>query len=350
MVLQLDLSSKDQKRLEKLEKIVDKLNKSYPNEYEAEEITHSFDELVEMQNEFAQLADSLNIENYVLDLVSSKNSLNLIVDTISSENKQIIKETFGNKLSITIDENIVQKYKGKEEVYKDRTEDWNSQGAGIGLRINQNDGSYYTCSTAGVAQKDTKLWVITAGHCNNHGNTFHQWNKQLGTTHLDATESDYDFLLIDVSGSPISRYASNGLYSNTGDTSTGYDSILEGSFVQKEGLRVCKVGITTNRTCGEVTVARRQAGLFNTGIVTSVVSGDGSILSGGGDSGGAWHTQSLPFRLVGIHQGGSKDIYVGKTSSGDPIYHSSESYFTPWVEVRDKYGLSLYTSDTKNPM
>lgn len=122
------------------------------------------------------------------------------------------------------------------------------------------------------------------------------------------------------------------------DSSTGYDSELTGSFEQKKGLRVCKVGITTDRTCGVVTDPRIRAGFFNNGMVAFEVRNGGAVISSDGDSGGAWFTQSKPFRLVGIH------------SSGNVKVNSTTAYATPWVEVAEKYGLSLYTSKNTTPM
>lgn len=333
---QQTMSTQDQQRLEKLKKIASKMEEVAPTEFELKTVSKSYTELVEVQKQIVSQARTLGLENFVVDLSTKQSKLILRIDELSNEDKQALKEMFGSDLMIEIDKDTEKKYKSKEESFKSRKSDWNSQGAGIGIGT-----SVGACSTAGVAVKGSNLWVMTAGHCNDgSNNVFYQWGSRLGTTHLDATNSDYDFLLVKENGSSLARYASNGLYGSSGDTSTGYDGELTGSFFQAEGLRVCKVGITTNRTCGVVDVARRQA-FFGTGLVTSVVEGNGSTLSGEGDSGGAWFTQSQPFRLVGIHQGGNKALSNG---------YSSVSYFTPWGEVAERYGLQLYRSSTLTAM
>lgn len=337
LTIQLDEDSvKDQKRVEKLERIAEEISASSPGEVAVEKVSHSYNELVALQNEVTSQAKALGLDNFVIDLSMKNNKLTMKIEELSNEDKQTLNQMFGSKLMIEIDKETKEKYKSKNEAFKSRESDWNSQGAGIGIGT-----SVGLCSTAGVAVKGSSLWVMTAGHCNNGSNdVFYQWGTRLGVTHLDATASDFDFLLVREEGSALKRYATNGLYSSTADTSYGYDEALTGSFFQTEGLKVCKVGITTNRTCGVVDVARRQA-MFGTGLVTSVVTGDGSILSSEGDSGGAWFTQSQPYRLVGIHQGGNKNLSGG---------HSSVSYFTPWGEVAAKYELQLYRSSTPTAM
>lgn len=340
LVLQVDSNNKDMKKLEKLQKIASDLKLESLGDVVSKDVSYSHEELVNLQDSFKNVAKELNLtQNYKLDLKSSENRLNLVIESLSNDQRESLINRFGDTLSITIDENFKDKYTVSNEYYKSRKEDFNSQGAGIGIKFRKTNGLSYECSTAGVAYKGTEKWVITAGHCGeNIASPIYQWDSQLGNIHMNAINSDYDMMLINVYNSPITRYASNGLYNVSADSQTGYDATLSGSFTQVEGLRVCKVGITTNRTCGVVTTARSTTA-FGDGSVTATVSGDGSVLSDGGDSGGAWFTQSLPYRLVGIHKGGN----------GLPG-GSTVSYFTPWVEVANKYGLSLYTSSSKVEM
>lgn len=257
------------------------------------------------------------------------------------ENEKILQEIYGDAISIIRDDKLSVNNNIEHQAFKARTSDFNSQGAGIGIqtKFSQNRKNYtHQCSTAGVAQKGSDLWVISAGHCDDYSKTFYQYGSVLGSTHLDAFASDYDFLLIKVNDSPLKRYASNGLYSVSADSSTGYDSKLTGSFSQYEGLRVCKVGVKTNKTCGVVTKKRYQSGSFYTGLVYFEVENEGQVVSSAGDSGGAWYTQSLPYRLVGIHAAGNTET------------NSTKALVTPWVEVSEKYNLTLYTSDSTSPM
>lgn len=343
MVLQLDSSNKNQEEIEKLKKIANNLyseSTEFNINFRIEEVSYSFDELVLIQNSVIEWAKSNYLVDYITYINSERNKVYFVTSEISEENKNKLINHFGDSVGVEIDEKVKENFKNEPEALKARKADWNSQGAGIGIRVYTTATQYYMCSTAGVAQKGGKLWVMSAGHCNNHGDALMQWDSRLGSTHLDATPSDYDFLLIKVANSPIKRYATNGLYNFTGDSLSGYDGSLDGDFVEKVGLKVCKVGITTGRTCGEISrIGIRDS--WGIGLLKTEVRNDGSLLSKGGDSGGAWFTQSKPYRLVGIHQGGNKNL----TDEG-----SSVSYFTPWYKVRDKYGLTLYTSTLKAPM
>lgn len=181
---------------------------------------------------------------------------------------------------------------------------------------------------------------MTAGHCldNVDDNVIFQYNTHLGGVHLNGYNSNYDFGLVEVNGSPILRQVTNGIYSISVDTATGYDASFSGSFGVTQGLPVCKVGINSDRTCGTIAVERYTAN----NLVRVIVAGEtGKIFSEGGDSEGAWFTASKPYRLVGIHQGGTKDLPGGE---------SLTSYFTPWLEVADRYGLYLYTNTDPDPL
>lgn len=342
VVIQLSSINKNNVKFKKLEKIVRDLNKFSPTEYIIEETKYSSNQLVEMQKNFSKQTERLNLtNNYILVLDSKNNNLKLTIENLTKENEKLLQEIYGDAISITRDEELSVKSTIEHQAFKARTSDFNSQGAGIGIhtKFSENGKNYtHKCSTAGVAQKGSDLWVITAGHCDDYSDTFYQYGSVLGSTHLDAFASDYDFLLIKVNGSPLKRFASNGLYSVSADSSTGYDSKLTGSFSPYEGLRVCKVGITTNKTCGVVTKKRYQSGSFRNGLVYFEVENEGQVVSSAGDSGGAWYTQSLPYRLVGIHAAGNTDE------------NSTKAFVTPWVEVSEKYNLTLYTKDTTSPM
>ncbi|GKW46907.1 S1 family peptidase [Planococcus sp. NCCP-2050] len=346
MILQIansTASKKDQKRFEKLGRITKKLAQSSPTEIKVVATKYTSKELIDMQNNFESKANELGLtDKYKLSLNSEFNRLELVIESLSEQSTKELQSLYGEALSIKVDANISEKMESEFQAFKPRKSDFNSQGGGIGIKTTTaTSGSYYNCTTAGVAQKGANTWVMSAGHCAQHSDTFYQWNSSspLGYTHLNATASDYDFLLIKVSGSPLKRYATNGLYNDTADTSTGYDGSLTGSIEQYQGMQVCKVGITTNRTCGVVTVKRERAGsIFNNGAVYFVVENNGAVISKGGDSGAPWFTQSRPYRLVGIH------------SRGLPTGDSTRAFATPWTEVADKYGLSLYSGSASLPM
>lgn len=338
--LHLDSSNKDTKRLQKLKKIVDQINGENQLSLLTESVAYSYDELLKIQDEFVKSAMDRNFVDYLTYIDSETNRVKVEVEELSEGNSFLNEYKNNAAIVIETNEDLKQEFHSEPEAAKSRIEDWNSLGAGIGIKV-FGPSNTATCSTAGIAKKGSSLWVMTAGHCNDKGDTFYQYNTRLGTTHLDATASDFDFLLINVNATNIARYATNGLYNDVGDTSTGYDGELTGDFLEKTGLKVCKVGITTDRTCGEISRVGVRRGWLGSNIAVTEVRNDGSLLSKEGDSGGAWFTQSRPYRLVGIHQGGNKNL----ADSG-----SSVSYFTPWHLVRDKYGLTLYTSSSSTRM
>ena len=156
---------------------------------------------------------------------------------------------------------------------------------------------------------------------------------------MDARGSDYDYGLVIINqvGIPGGRYASNGLYIT--DDPSGYSNSLKGSERAVEGQTVCKVGITTDYTCGTVIDAFERDGLA--GEITIEVqkrqSYDSDFLIGQGDSGGALFDPS-DMNFIGIASKTSTDKKIDNT------WYGYTGYFTPFVDAAQKYGTWLYTN------
>lgn len=348
IVFQIDEDNKDKVSVEKTKKVAASFQGVSRNISNFNIVKYSYDQLADYQDSIAEYLESEYPDiPYTISMETKDNQLKLTIQKISTESEKYLNELYGEALTIKVDPSLDETSKYREEATKSRKSDFNSLGAGIGIKLRAlNDSGVEVlrnCSTAGVAHNGKgSYWLMSAGHCNDHNLTpFYQYDAFLGSTYKDFEGSGYDFLLIETTSSNLSRRASNGLYSSVATTENGYDSSLQGELRQKLGLPVCKVGITTGRTCGKVTNERTRQ---NGNKVSFVVRDGGNILSAGGDSGGAWFTQSLPQRLVGIHWGGSDQVIV----NGERF--STTSYAGPWIEIAQHAGIYLYTSNTSVPI
>jgi hypothetical protein len=187
----------------------------------------------------------------------------------------------------------------------------------LGYAVNYTEG--------GVAKKG----ILTAGHCYdtmylNFGSRdvtlsgpFIDKPHKSGfpTIEADGLSDKYDFQIWDATGLSVSNtisyvnknsipeFASNGTLRLTGIT----------SFVnQKAGMVVCKSGVTTGITCGEIT----NGNSYRDGVYgwIEVSKTKQRLISDGGDSGGPWFLYpgtSTAITGVGIHSAG--DAVPGPT-------------------------------------
>lgn len=349
IVFQVDEDNKDQNKVKKFKKIIERFRGglSVTNAVD-NSVKYSYTELANIQDQISERLGSIKPKvSFKLSMNTPENRLDLTIQSIPVETHQFLEKEYSDLLKIKIDPNYNVDFNELNEATKSRKSDFNNLGAGIGIKLRALDEygveGMRECSTAGVAHDNKgNYWLMTAGHCNDRNLTpFYQWDAFLGSTYLDFTGSGYDFLLIDVKNSNITRRATNGLYSQTATTESGYDSSLTGELRPRLDLPVCKVGISTNRTCGHIINERDS---IDGKITFTVRNKNGEITSSKGDSGGAWYTQSLPQRLVGIHWGGTDKTKV----NGE--WMSRTSYVTPWIEVAQKAGIYLYTSNSVVPI
>lgn len=192
---------------------------------------------------------------------------------------------------------------------------------------NQVDGSTQRCTTGfNVFNAARELGVITAGHCDNAltyigspnvtlafqseqngGSLDLQWNKQSGGT---AQEQSNRIKLV---GGP---QATMDITSET----TAANLPL--------GATVCKMGVTTNYTCGEVADKNAQAMYAGSvGTYIRVHNASNQVMTAAGDSGGPVFGTNTAYGLV-----------HGRGGTGTPTHN--DLYFMP-VDHFSAIGVTL---------
>ncbi|MCM3005770.1 trypsin-like serine protease [Priestia koreensis] len=352
-----DKPNKD--KILKIKEKVEKLNKGNitPNSksrtipsYIVKNVNFSYDELYQMYDSFFKdNNDILFSKSTTLIIKPETNKLEIKTSNLSKSDTNKLLNRYPNALDILV--NPEYTVNTEYAAAKARKDDWNSLGAGLAITSGDT-----LCSTAGVAYKGNKYFLITAGHCTQKiGDMWSQFFfYNVGHAHLDARASDYDLGLISIDPVDIhltipgGRYASNGLYMNGAEASAGgYDSHFSGTARPKKGQKVCKTGWTTGNTCGKIIDADSTDGFFGERqIVVDVIPGKGTYtgdyLLGKGDSGGALF-DPVNHTLIGIT---SKFIKEG-TYGPDSAPVGRRGYFTPFTEVALKYNLYLYTNNAR---
>ncbi|WP_186786212.1 S1 family peptidase [Paenibacillus agilis] len=190
-------------------------------------------------------------------------------------------------------------------------------GGGIGFLFSPYATHNY-CTTAFTATKDEKKFIVTAGHCLNGNQAIvKQWDNNVGRDHVSYFSSKgIDVGLIDVTNS--GRKISNSIFKNA---VTNYDAkyTQSGSFVANQ--YVCKSGLTTGYTCGQVQETSTSfedsiTGITVRDVVKIVATGNYKDYSQGGDSGSITWAGDV---LLGIHSAGGDSQnqswgYAAKTS------------------------------------
>lgn len=192
---------------------------------------------------------------------------------------------------------------------------------------NRVDGSTQSCTTGfNVFNAARELGVITAGHCDNAltyigspnvtlayqneqngGSLDLQWNKQSGGTPQEQSNQ------IKLVGGP---QATMDITSET----TAANLPL--------GATVCKMGITTNYTCGEVADKNAQAMYAGSvGTYIRVHNASNQVMTAAGDSGGPVFGTNTAYGLV-----------HGRGGSGTPTHN--DLYFMP-VDHFSAIGVTL---------
>jgi hypothetical protein len=178
--------------------------------------------------------------------------------------------------------------------------------------------------TFGSPQRDG---IITAGHCRSGG----IWSWHDNWIYYDTNSPVaygygglYDFIVVDATGleppggqaygvyyvdkNSIPEFPSSGYFETVGTLSLS---------AQKIGYIMCKSGITTGITCGEVVSNNAiRNGVYGWVSVSNTKQSD---LSAPGDSGGPWF----------MYPGSSIDIYAAGIHSGDSV--SSSCVGTGWA-------------------
>ncbi|MEK5217764.1 S1 family peptidase [Psychrobacillus sp. FSL H8-0487] len=336
IIIQRDINLKNTEIGKKVDKAVAKsLNlKSSGIKVKVEYVEKNYKELAEIQDELHNQLNALGVvANSSLLIEEAK--IEVITEKITDEQKKLLINRFGKNIKFK------KEHKNITEFSKKRWENWNQLGAGLAIEV----GNKNYCSTAGVAKKDSRYFLITAGHCYN-GGLVYQYNALVGTSTHDFRDAGYDLGLvtIDLNTYTGGRTATNGFYQNPLSSDAAYDKKLVGqSSLYPLNSVACKTGATTGYTCGKVATARYIDKEF--GIVIEVKKDPNQgWMSGQGDSGGAVINSN--YQLIGVVVGGYTDGTITSPVNLTKVTVSNSVFFTPWVEAASKYGLTLYTSNT----
>jgi hypothetical protein len=241
----------------------------------------------------------------------------LEVDTINASLKNNLQSEYGDILEIVEGVNY--------EKQKSRTDDFTLMGGGIAVESSN-------CSTAATATKDSREFLITAGHClDNIGGDAYQNSQWVGTEHWSGEFDGLDigiYLLKDTS-----RDISNHFFYNP-TANAEYDKRYDGIGEPILNELVCKSGITTDVTCGTVTDTSGSVSYPDGTSYDDMIKieKDNGRYSDGGDS-GAITFDAYDYTLYGVHQGGS--------------YDSSTDYSIAWASKVTNLEAKL--SETNNP-
>ncbi|MBH0228830.1 trypsin-like serine protease [Halobacillus yeomjeoni] len=345
---------KGENKKEKYKKVKHKLTKLHKKNKDSvlfNEVSFSREELNQNLGSFYDVNSSVGFsENTIIWLDSENNRLELKTNKLSDKNKKRLNKDYGKMLKINIDPSFTTNFKKTNHVttvgsnaYKGREADWNKLGAGLGIKW-QTNGERNSCSTAGTVTKDTREFLVTAGHCieDVDNDIVYQWDSVVGAVHLDAQASGFDLGLIQINNNGIERKVSNGLFLY-GD-SDGYDAGLTGTDTPLQDERHCKTGKTTGVTCGDVTKPRLEdqaTGQIQIEVTREETNAPQPYLLAKGDSGGALYDPDNN-ELVGITSMGILDYsFHGEANQAGYV-----GYFTPFEEVANKYDLTLYTNPT----
>lgn len=333
IVLQVKKEASNKEKHSKLEKVFKKLSNKSNSKFNIEYISYSQEELESLVINWFDLNPNIEFsENIIVRFDYLNNRVEVQTDELSQTEQNKLLKKYGNKIHLNIDPSLEL----STSYSKERTDDWNKLGAGIAVR-QYASGS---CSTAGVARKDSRYFLLTAGHCIDAiGSSVLQYDRRVGTAHVDGRSRDYDIGLIEIELSGITRYAYNGLY--TYDTNpSDYQGRLQHYDTPDNAETLCKSGITTGYTCGIVTTtAANVSGELNFEL-TDTDYGTNGWLAGEGDSGSAGFRSSNGY-LIGIQS------RIGRSfEASDGVRYASIAYFTPYKAAAASYGVSLYTSST----
>ncbi|WP_222119635.1 S1 family peptidase, partial [Paenibacillus sp. IHBB 10380] len=147
-------------------------------------------DLLEVQRVSYSKEDLINIQGDILQRVQSGSIAiprGISTDVSTKKQKVIISVPEGVNLEKSYMVNLNEEYNGLIEFderpenipYKLRTDAFTEMGGGISIKG--------TCSTAGIATKDTREFIVTAGHCiRDIGSTVYQGGTSIGTQHLSG--------------------------------------------------------------------------------------------------------------------------------------------------------------------
>lgn len=194
------------------------------------------------------------------------------------------------------------------------------------------------CTTTGIATKDTREFLITAGHClDSIGSSVTQGGTVVGKEHLSNYKTggiDVGLILLTNTNK---KYGNKYYYNPVANAE--YDQKYTTTGAALNGQLICKSGKMTNVTCG--TVTEQDGSVYYKGdnvtvySIITVYKSDGDFCIPG-DSGSIVFNAYSTNRIIGI---------VSGTSTTDTV--ATYGYVSKIVPALAAAGsVSLYTSDT----
>lgn len=293
-------------------------------------VNYSKNDLLKVQDELVQLIDSGNTESLEgYTIIPSTKDQKVI---LSVPNKNTISINTNNNSLITKYSDLIEVQEGSLNIpAKSRSDAFIEMGGGIRISVG--------CSTGATATKDTREFLITAGHCiKNIGSTVSQGGTNIGTQHLSGYYNggtDVGLILLTNTNKRIgNKYYYNEI------ANAEYDEKYTSASTALTGQLLCKTGITTGVTCGTVTstsATSQYDGIALSNLIQIYKEGGGVIL--GGDSGGTVFNAYNRWQIVGLVQARNSG------NSGTP--EGTWGYVTKILPALSAGGgVSLYTSDT----
>lgn len=288
--------------------IKNKLSEKLNEKIKFVETDATYNELMELKDNIFDNRESLESNGVRISSVGvdeENNKVNVILDEMDNLaiSSQLFLDNFAEPSLLFAENekflNIIFDPEAKNYNEFSRRDNHSVLGGGIGTQ-RAVSGS---CSTAFTATKGNTKFLATAGHClEGDGSIVRQWNSNVGTDHISYHKTrGFDIGLINVTNS--GRKISNFIFANA---NTNYDAKYtnSGSFLMNQ--YVCKSGITTNYTCGQVQETSANYTDIDTGIMTKDVvkiysTGNTKDYSDKGDSGSVTWAGEV---LLGVHSGG----------------------------------------------
>jgi hypothetical protein len=232
---------------EKTKAFIFALKQNIPSEaLEIRDLQYSTDDLVNILKDVTAYLNEHGI-NYFGLVLGEEQKVRIEVEQLSKEHQNILKNKFGDVLEIQIN-------KVQNQEYIERQRSWNNLGGGIGILLPEVDSTTY-CLTAGVGQKGSNWYLVTAGHCIIKNDKYgYQYNNIVGLDHHDARVSGLDAGLIQITNDnnlAYGRYATNDFYLHA-ENLDYYDAEISGYGWSVEGETLGKSGVRTGVTYGVV--------------------------------------------------------------------------------------------------
>lgn len=308
---------------------INEVKKAIPaNLLTVQKVKYSKNELLAIENEVLQKLKTgykgFAPKTFSIETDVKEQKVKLFIDQINDQFSKQLTSEYGDLVEVQIGVII-------NEPAKPRDAEFTEMGGGIKI-------SSGPCSTTATATKDTREFLITAGHCiTSVGSTVTQGGVNIGTEHFTAYRdggTDVGLILL----TNTNKYIGNKYY--YGDIANAeYDNKYTTTSIALKGQLICKSGYKTGVTCGTVTntsASVTYGSITLNDMIQAKKDGGGLIL--GGDSGGIAFNAYRTTELIGI--------VSGRNVTGDP--EGTWGYFTKIGPALSAGGsVTLYTSDTR---